>query len=63
MHHAGGRNPSAPETAAEVIWNAANETGDRLRFRTGEDAERLLDERKSQNDASFIGGIKKLMSG
>jgi len=56
-------NPSAPETVAEVIWNAANETGDRLRFRAGEDAERLLDERKSQDDSRFIGSLKKLMSG
>lgn len=55
-------NPSAPETVAEVIWNAVNETGDRLRFRAGEDAERLLDERKSQDDTSFIGNLKKLMS-
>ncbi|EEB85011.1 SDR family oxidoreductase [Roseobacter sp. GAI101] len=55
-------NPSAPETVAEVIWNAANETGDRLRFHAGADAERLLDERKSQDDATFIGGIKTLMS-
>src|SRR6056297_931873 len=56
-------NPSAPETVAEVIWDAANDTGDRLRFRAGADAEKLLDERKDQDDASFIGGIKKLMSG
>ncbi|WP_439156359.1 SDR family oxidoreductase [Yoonia sp.] len=56
-------NPSAPETVAEVIWNAANETGDRLRFRAGEDAERLLDARKGQDDATFISGIKKMMSG
>jgi NAD(P)-dependent dehydrogenase (short-subunit alcohol dehydrogenase family) len=56
-------NPSAPETVAEVIWDAANETGGRLRFRAGEDAERLLAERKSQDDATFIGGLKKLMSG
>lgn len=56
-------NPSPPETVAEVIWNAANETSDRLRFRAGADAEHLLDERKSQDDATFIGGVKKLMSG
>lgn len=55
--------PSSPETVAEVIWDAANETGGRLRFRAGQDAERLLDERKSQDDADFIDGIKKLMSG
>ena len=56
-------NPSAPETVAKVIWNAANETGDRLRFRAGEDAERLLDERKGQDDATFISGIKEMMRG
>ncbi|EDQ34132.1 Short-chain alcohol dehydrogenase of unknown specificity [Hoeflea phototrophica DFL-43] len=56
-------NPSAPETVAEVIWEAAHEDGDRLRFRAGEDAARLLEDRKSQDDGTFIGGIKKLMSG
>lgn len=55
-------NPSAPETVARVIWSAANETGDQLRFRAGPDADKLLDERKQQDDATFIGGIKKLMS-
>ena len=54
-------NPSAPETVAEVIWEAANETGDRLRFRAGADAVELLDTRKAQDDATFIGGIKELM--
>jgi NAD(P)-dependent dehydrogenase (short-subunit alcohol dehydrogenase family) len=56
-------NPSTPETVAEVIWNAANDGGDRLRFRAGADADRLLDERKLQDDASFIGNIKALMKG
>lgn len=55
-------NPSAPETVAAVIWDAANETGNRLRFRAGADAEALLDKRKTQDDATFIGGIKDLMS-
>lgn len=55
-------NPSAPETVAKVIWDAANETSDRLRFRAGPDAESLLDTRKSQDDATFIGGIKQLMA-
>jgi len=54
-------NPSAPETVANVIWQAANDTTDRLRFRAGADAERLLDDRKTQDDATFIGGIKQLM--
>jgi NADP-dependent 3-hydroxy acid dehydrogenase YdfG len=56
-------NPSAPETVAEVIWDAAHHTEDRLRFRAGDDAERLLNARKSQDDATFIAGIKALMKG
>lgn len=54
-------NPSEPETVAEVIWDAANETGHRLRYRAGSDAVKLLDNRKAQDDATFIGGIKQLM--
>lgn len=54
-------DPSPPELVAGVIWDAANETGDRLRFRAGADAERLLDDRKQQDDARFLGGIKALM--
>ena len=55
-------NPSAPETVARVIWEAANETGDRLRFRAGPDAESLLDARKQKDDETFIAGIKDKMA-
>lgn len=54
-------NPSAPELVADAIWNAANDTGSRLRFRAGQDAETLLDRRKLENDESFLGSIKALM--
>lgn len=54
-------NPSSPDVVAEAIWRAANETGDRLRFRAGPDAERLLDDRKAQDDANFIGSLKASM--
>jgi NAD(P)-dependent dehydrogenase (short-subunit alcohol dehydrogenase family) len=54
-------SPSSPEVVAEVIWEAANETGDRLRYRAGPDAQALLDDRKIQDDATFIGGLKELM--
>jgi len=56
-------NPSAPETVADVIWDAANESGHRLRYRAGADAVELLDKRKAQDDATFIGGIRQLMGG
>jgi NAD(P)-dependent dehydrogenase (short-subunit alcohol dehydrogenase family) len=55
-------NPSAPEVVAEVIWAAANDTTNRLRFRAGPDAESLLERRKREDDATFIGSIKSLMS-
>jgi NAD(P)-dependent dehydrogenase (short-subunit alcohol dehydrogenase family) len=54
-------NPSAPEVVAEVIWQAVNEPGERLRFHAGPDAQALLDDRKAKDDATFIGGIKALM--
>ncbi|MEQ9814577.1 MAG: SDR family oxidoreductase [Azospirillaceae bacterium] len=54
-------NPSSPEVVAEVIWQAVNETGHRLRFRAGQDAHALLEDRMAKDDATFIGGIKELM--
>ncbi|MCZ4315348.1 SDR family oxidoreductase [Comamonadaceae bacterium G21597-S1] len=56
-------DPSPPEVVAEVVWTAANEAGDRLRYRAGADAQRLLDDRKLQDDAAFIGSLKALMKG
>lgn len=46
-----------------MIWQAANESGDRLRFRAGPDAKALLDERKAKSNADFVGGLKGLMDG
>lgn len=54
-------NPSAPEVVADVIWIAANDTSNLLRFRAGLDSEAMLDRRKEEDDATFIGGIKALM--
>jgi len=56
-------NPSAPEVVADVIWQAANESGGRLRLRASPDAKALLDERKAKSNADFIGGLKALMKG
>ncbi|WP_029039899.1 SDR family oxidoreductase [Cucumibacter marinus] len=56
-------DPSSPDVIAGVIWEAANESGDRLRFRAGPDAHALLEDRKAQDDETFIGGIKELMKG
>lgn len=53
--------PSAPELVVDAIWEAVNETNGRLRFRAGEDAHRLLDARKNQDDGTFINHLKQLM--
>ncbi|MCP1337786.1 SDR family oxidoreductase [Futiania mangrovi] len=56
-------DPSAPEVVAGVIWDAANETGDRLRFRAGPDADRLLGDRKAQDDGTIAAIIKHFEGG
>jgi short-subunit dehydrogenase len=50
---------SEPEVVSEVIWNAATDGTDTLRYRAGADAVELLDNRKALDDATFIGGIKQ----
>ncbi len=55
-------NPSEPLVVAEVIWQAATDGTDTLRYRAGSDAEALLDERKVQDDATFIGNMKQRMA-
>ena len=54
-----GSTPSDPSAVADVIWTAAHDDTDRLRFRAGEDAEHLLSSRKAQDDATFIGDLKR----
>jgi NAD(P)-dependent dehydrogenase (short-subunit alcohol dehydrogenase family) len=54
-------NPSSPDIVAAVIWEAASDTSERLRYRAGTDAHALLDDRKAQDDATFIGGLKEMM--
>lgn len=56
-----GSNPSDPSVVAEVIWTAAHDDTDTLRFRAGADAEELLARRKQQDDAEFIGALKAQM--
>lgn len=54
-------SPSPATMVAEVIWDAAHDETDTLRFRAGRDAELWLSERKAQDDATFIGGRKREM--
>ena len=56
---AGASNPSEPRVVAEAIWLAATDGADTLRYRAGADAVALLDARKAQDDATFIGRLKR----
>ena len=44
-----------------VIWEAVTDGTETLRYRAGEDAVALLDNRKALDDATFFGGIKARM--
>ncbi|WP_428262620.1 SDR family oxidoreductase [Haliangium sp.] len=49
---------SAPELVSEVIFRAATDGTDTLRYIAGPDAEELLAARKAADDVTFLGGIK-----
>jgi NADP-dependent 3-hydroxy acid dehydrogenase YdfG len=53
--------PSDPSVVAEVIWQAVTDGSDTLRYRAGADAVELLNNRKQQDDDTFIGGMKQQM--
>ena len=50
---------SPPSVVAEVIWNAVTDGTNTLRYTAGDDAKELMANRKSLDDATFIGGLKK----
>ena len=49
---------SLPERVAEVIYQAATDGTDRLRYVAGPDAEQLLTARRNLEDAEFLSGIR-----
>ena len=55
---AAGMPLSPPSLIAEVIWTAVTDGTDQLRYEAGPDAVQLISQRKAQDDATFIGGIK-----
>ncbi len=54
-----GENASEPIVVAEVIYRAATDGTDQLRYTAGEDAAQLMAARKAQSDEEFIGGLKQ----
>lgn len=51
-------NASPASLVAAVIFEAATDEKNQLRYTAGEDAKTLLENRKQYDDATFIGGIK-----
>ncbi|MCP4441945.1 MAG: SDR family oxidoreductase [Aureispira sp.] len=52
---------STPELVADVIYTAATDGSDQLRYRAGADAEQLLTARKQMTDAAFFAMMKGQM--
>ena len=50
---------SPPSLVAEVIFEAANDESDRLRYRAGADAEEWLTNRKKMNEDDFVAMMKQ----
>ena len=50
---------SDARVVAEVIYGAATDGTSQLRYTAGDDAKDILASRKSENDETFIGGIKQ----
>ncbi len=53
---------STPDLIADVIYNAATDGTDTLRYRAGVDSEQLLDARKAMSDEEFFGMLKQNLS-
>lgn len=51
-------NASHPDRVADVIFRAATDEGDRLRYEAGPDAEQMLGARRASDDAAFIGVMR-----
>lgn len=52
-------NGAEPEVVAEVIYRAATDGTDQLRYTAGEDAGPLMAKRKAEDDATFLGDMRK----
>ncbi|WP_306643396.1 SDR family oxidoreductase [Sanyastnella coralliicola] len=53
-------NMSHPDLIADVIWNAATDGSDTLRYQAGADADQLLGARYSMSDPEFFGMMKSM---
>ena len=51
-------NASPAELIADILFGAATDGSDQLRYEAGADAEHLLNTRRQTDDATFIGGMR-----
>ena len=51
-------NGSEPSVVAEVIYQAATDGSNQLRYTAGPDAAEIVANRKAADDATFLAGIK-----
>jgi len=54
-------NGSEPVVVAEVIYEAATDGTNQLRYTAGEDAKEFMSNRKQQDDETFMGGVRAMM--
>jgi NAD(P)-dependent dehydrogenase (short-subunit alcohol dehydrogenase family) len=56
-----GENTTTPEQIAEVVYGAATDGKDTLRYVCGEDAKTLYAQRLANGDQAFIAGMKQML--
>jgi short-subunit dehydrogenase len=59
MQAAGPDMYSQPEMVAEVIWNAATDGTDQIRYIAGDDAKELISMREKNGDEAFVKFVKE----
>jgi hypothetical protein len=52
------KNASPASVAAEVIFEAATDGKDQLRYTAGEDAKAIIAQRRELDDTTFMAGMK-----
>ena len=55
------KNGADPMEVAQVIYRAASDGTDQLRYVSGRDAEELLAKRKVEDESAFLKDIRNLM--
>jgi hypothetical protein len=54
-------NGADPMEVAEVIYRAATDRTDQLRYVSGKDAEELIARRRVEDESAFLKGIRNFM--